>query len=389
MRKRPTRIVFVLSQLVQHGSERFLFEICQALDKEQFEVEVLTRKYFVKRHYYYSKLRELGIPVHTKLISRRHLRYLIKRIYRKSVFVQKVISRLHSALIEREYDRFFDSFDVIAVIGIETYCDALRPLLDANRNVIIHHVSHEFQFERDYFAECPQDKIVTLDVQQEDEIRRSRLSRAEMFRFAVSMNLSSRGKVPPPRLITGEPIRIGVVSRLFRDRPNEPIFRCFAALLQEMTAILYFYGGGDKAQYDALLEELGIQDKVRFMGHQEDLEIAIRRDNLALLWLVSMGPSLSYASIEVASLGMPMVFWNLSSMSYEEILAETDNALHSFSNIDRFVEFNRNVLADSSELATLGEKLRTFVRRKFEIANYIKALEHYYQEVAERASLNA
>ena len=44
------KILLVLSQLVQHGSERYLFEISKALDKNRFQVEVMTRKALETAH---------------------------------------------------------------------------------------------------------------------------------------------------------------------------------------------------------------------------------------------------------------------------------------------------------------------------------------------------
>ncbi|HEY4304186.1 MAG TPA: glycosyltransferase [Gemmatimonadaceae bacterium] len=379
------RILFVLSQLVQHGSERYLFELCKAMDKERYDVEVLTRPIAVKHHYYYPLLEALGIRIRRRLISRRFLIYPIKPLYRSSSVVRSVVGVLHRVLMRVAYRRFFDSYDLIAVVGIETYCDALAPLLDDSPAVVIHHVNHRFQFERDYFAECRQKHIVVLDEQQMAEVRDSALHDAELFHFPLSMDLSDRPKVPIALPRAGEPVRIGVVSRLYRDRPNEPLFRCFHALLRHTDAVLYFYGGGDASQYYALLDELKIRDRVIFAGHQRDLAGAIVRDQLSMLWLVSMGTSISYGSIEVASLGMPMVFWNMSGKRHEEILAETDGAMHAFDDADEFAAFAAGVLGDADALQRMGDELRAHVIARFEITRHLASLDAYYESVLARA----
>jgi len=384
--RKKTRVLFVLSQLVQHGSERYLFELCQALDKEEFEVEVMTRAISVKHHFYYPKLLALGIPVHRKLISRRYFIYPIKGLHRSSALVRQVVKSAHRAVIRLWYGRFFEAYDVIAVVGIETYCDALSPVLDRNTNVVIHHVTHRFQFERDYLDECPQRRVVTLDQQQEREIEQSRMHDATIYRLPLPMSLASRPHLPAPSRTAGEPVRIGVVSRLYRDRPNEPLLRCFAAVLKKTDAVLYFYGGGDKTQYDRLIDELGIREKVLFVGHQASLEEAIQRDRLSMLWLVSMGPSIFYGSVEVASLGVPMAFWDLSGMSHQEILDATDGALQAFNDEEEFAAFTAGLLHNDDALRALGTTLRDYVLRQFEIANNIEALQRYYKSFAQRAS---
>jgi len=380
------KILLVLSQLVQHGSERYLFEISKALDKNRFQVEVMTRKFFVKNHFYYKKLLSLNIPVHTKLISRRHIRFPIKKLYNKFSFLKKTIDWLHRLIIKFSYKNFFEPYDIIAVIGIETYCDALMPFLDKNKNVIIHHVNHQHQFSRNYFNECPQNKIVFCDKQQEKEIMSSNLSHAALFRFPLSMDLSKRPDLSQRFNERQGPVRIGVVSRLYRDRPNEPLLKCFHALLQQKDANLFFYGSGDPKLYDKLLDDLKIRDKVYFLGHQQNLEQSIKRDSLSILWLTSMGASISYGSVEVASLGVPMIFWDLSTMTYEQILKETKGAMHCFSDLNQFVLFNLELFNDRNKLKTIGFKLRKFVNQKFEISNYIESLQSFYIKVADESN---
>lgn len=105
-----------------------------------------------------------------------------------------------------------------------------------------------------------------------------------------------------------------------------------------------------------------------------------------MLWLVSMGPSIFYGSVEVASLGVPMAFWDLSGMSHQEILDATDGALHAYNDEEEFAAFTANLLRDDDALRTHGTTLRNYVLRQFEIANNIVALQRYYKSIAQRAT---
>ena len=376
------RVLVVHSQLAQHGSERYLYEVCKALDKNRFEVSILTRPVFIRNQFYYHKLTELGLTIHCKLITRRHIRFPIKKLYARLGWMRRLVGALQQWQVRLWCGRLVRSADVVAIIGIETYCDAFAPWLDESGNVVIHHMNHKFQFERDYFNECRQRRVVILDEQQRLEVKASPMADCEMFYFPLSMSLNDRAmlSVTPPA--TGRLMRFAVVSRLYKDRPNEPLFRCFAALARAVPAELYFYGGGDASQYALLLGELKIVDKVRFMGHQSNLEAALLRDRPAVLWLIAMGPSISYGSVEVASLGLPMVFWNLSRQSYEQILAQTDGALHAFADEASFVDFNLKLLQDPVRLKEHAEHLCRHVRSRFEISHYISSLEDYYETVA-------
>lgn len=380
--KRKIRVLVVHSQLLQHGSERFLYEICKALDKGQFEVAILTRPFFVRNHFYYHELTKLGLRIHCRLVTRRHVRFPIKWLYDRSGVAKQLVGWFQQLMVRLFCRPLVEWADIISVIGIETYCDTFAPWLDASKKVVIHHMNHQFQFERNYFEECQQRRIVVLDDQQRMEVANSPLRGCEIFYFPLSMSLSNRATLPVTAPSLDRLVRFVVVSRLYKDRPNEPLFRCFAALSRVVKAELFFYGGGDPSLYAALLADLRIVDKVMFRGHQSNLEEALSRDRPAVLWLVAMGSSISYGSVEVASFGLPMVFWNLSHHSYEEILAMTDGALHAIADEAAFVKFNLSLLQDTMKLQEHADRLRQYVHSRFEISRYIASLEDYYFKVA-------
>lgn len=374
-----TKILFVHSQLVQHGSERYLYELCKALKKDNFDVHVLTRFFFIKNNFYYPKLLDIGCKIHTKLLTIRHLRYPFKFFYYRFKLVRVGFKSLHSFLIKRMYGNFFQKFDLIAVIGIETYCDALAPLLDNQKNVIIHHVNHQFQFERNYFNECKQDKIVILDEKQREEILNSNLSNANLYFLPLPMAFDHNINIGITKNFNSNFTRVAVFSRLYKDRPNEPLFRCFAEFKKRYSETeLYFYGDGDPKQYNSLLDELNITDCVFFRGHSKSISDSIIEDKIDILWLVSMGKSISYSSIEISSMGMPMVFWNLDKENRSDILNETNGAINTFNNLNDFVDFNCNILKDQNKLRLNGQNIRNYVMNYYDINKNIKKLEKFY-----------
>lgn len=382
------KILLVHSQLVQHGSERYLFEISKALNKDLFEVHILTRFFLIRRNYYYPKLIELGCQIHTRLLSIRHLRYPFKKIYNRYSIVRKALKLIHSSLLELLYFNFFDDFDLIAVIGIETYCDALSPILDDHKNVVIHHVTHDFQFERNYFNELKQNKIIICDNKQAIEVENSGIQDAETYFMPLPMVFDQDLKINRKSTLIKKTIRIAVFSRLFKDRPNEPLFRGFAAFKEKYpNAELLFYGSGDPIQYKELLNELNLNSSVFFKGHSTSIINSINQDHIDIIWLVSMGKSISYSSIETAQLGMPMVFWNLDDSDSLTIKQETEGAINSFNKIEDFVDFNLSIVIDQSKLNEVGSRLREYVKNYYDIQKNIKQLQDYYIEKSKLKSI--
>ena len=383
-----TKILFVHSQLVQHGSERYLFELCKELDKNEFDIHILTRFFSVRNNFYYPKLIGIGCKIHTRLVSLRHLRYPIKLLYNNSKLIRNVVKAFHRHLIKIIYFNYFRKFDVIAVIGIETYCDALSPLLDSYNNVIVHHVFHQFQFERNYFNEFKQTKIVICDQKQREEILNSKISKIILYNLPLPMSFDESINIGLTKKFNNNLVRVGVFSRLYKDRPNEPLFKCFAEFNKKYNnkTELYFYGDGDSTQYNEILIDLKISDSVFFRGHSKSISDSIITDQIDILWLVSMGKSISYSSIEISCLGMPMVFWNIDNDDYSKIQTETSGAIHSFNNLEEFVEFNCSILGDYEKLREVGQKLRFYVINYYNIRNNIKKLEKFYLENSSKSN---
>jgi glycosyltransferase involved in cell wall biosynthesis len=381
MYKNKYKILFIHSQLVQHGSERYLFELCKSLNKDLFEIGILTRFFNIKNNYYYPKLIQLGCKIDTRLISKRYLNYFFRNTYNNNIFIKKITNIFFNFINLLINKKYLNKFDLIIVIGIETYCDTVSPLLDSHSNVIIHHVTHKFQFNRNYYLELNQNKIVINDDQQKDELSESILKNQDLFFLPLPMNFSDTVNLGEKIVFNHkEKIKIGIFSRLYKDRPNEPLFQLFYALSRKVSNVeLYFYGSGDPDLYSNLLQELNIKDKVIFKGHSESIANSIIEDKITILWLVSMDKSISYSSIEIAALGMPMVFWNLSlKKSHNDLIKETNNALNSFNNIHEFVEYNQLILSDKNMLRENGQNLRNYVINYFDINNNIKDLEKYY-----------
>lgn len=384
MSNRRIRLLFVIGQLVQGGSERYLFELCRALDKDKFEIEVLTRRRTRPNDYYLPRLTELGIVVHRRLPLPldRWARTYVPRLYRVAPF-RRSMRRALDRQLEMVFGRFFDRYDLINCIQIESY-NQLQHLLPASRRVLIHLMSARYQYPYDPYAECSPERhyhVVVTDPSQFDDLADSNCRNASSLRFPLVLDCRARPSVfaLPPK---GTPLRIGIFTRLSPEKPLEPLFFCFQSLVRDYDATLHVYGRGNPEPYRRLLDVLHIRERVFFEGHQVNLEETVRRERLSLGWLISNGPFLGYASIEVASYGMPMVFWNCLPTADEETLAQTGGAIHAFGNVVDFVNFNRELLEQPERLVQLGRDLRAYILAEYDVRHHIHVLEAHMVDLA-------
>jgi glycosyltransferase involved in cell wall biosynthesis len=374
--ERRVRLLLVINQFGQGGSERYLFELCSALDRTKFDVNILTRKGVDRTAHYYPRIVAAGVKIHA---IRPHVPEF--RSLAPSLAVRKryrvIRDRLSSALARWRIGAFLDSFDLVACIQIENYL-GLQHAFRHDQPVVIHAMSNRFQYAYDPYDEfCPdrEYRFVTWNVTQVEEM--AALRRATTFSWPLSMSFRDYPVLPVPPL-NGGPLKIGIFTRLSREKPLEPLFASFAQLLSRVDATLHVYGGGDATLFADDIARLGISDRVYFEGHRENMTDTARRDDLSMCWLMSLGTLLGYASLELAACGMPMVFWNYGSWDTDRIRVETGGAVNAFSSVADFVAFSIECLMDHARLSEVGARLRQFVLDKHDIEKNIPELEDYY-----------
>lgn len=379
MHKRRIRLLFVIGQLIQGGTERYLFEVCSALDRRKFDIDILTRTDASPDQYYAPLLAQQGVTIH-RLLSTRGLLSLQKYlpILFDNPFGRKAQLWLFALRVRLTLGHFFSRYDLVNVMQIENYA-LLHRAFSRNAHLLTFLMSHRVQYTYDPYADCLRHRthhFVTVDHWQRHEIAASACVHAETTNIPLVLDFSNRRmiEVPDPE---GQQTRIGIFSRLSSERPLEFFFHAIQRLCSDSDVTLYIYGGGDPQALLPLLAHLGVRERVIFMGHQPDLEETIRRDKLSVVWMISIGAFIGYGSIETAGTGMPVVFWSLRDVSYEEVLTETGGAMHAFTDVDDFVAFNRRILHDRELLRQVGRRLREHVLAQNDIRNHIARLESH------------
>jgi len=121
--------------------------------------------------------------------------------------------------------------------------------------------------------------------------------------------------ITPAELPMKRGLALVCVSRLFHRKGHQYLFEAFAQLTREgLDATLYLVGTGDyRPQLEALAAQLGIADRVQFLGWRSDaLQIIAAAD---VLVHPSLEDALSQALIEALMLGVPIVATDISGAS--------------------------------------------------------------------------
>lgn len=384
---RRLRVLCVIPSLGQAGAERYLFEYVRALDPRRYAIEVLTTEQTTDADFYCRELRARGVVVHctipgqrldilTALLpDRRRLRPLKGAVTRAS-------GALGGAERALRFRSFLRGFDVISFLQIEAYY-LLQGALADNDRVLIHLMSHRFQYDRpvyDRLLPGRKYRCLLFDPNQADELRGTAAEGGETAFVPLALDLTGRDAIYAPSPAGRK--RIAVYSRIDPSRRLEPLIYALQGLVRRVDAELWLYGRGDTAALFSMLDTLRIRDRVVLPGHQEDLEGALRRDQPHLVWMASVGAALGYASLEVGSFGFPIAFYSFGAEPEESVRARTGGAVNAFASVPDLVDFSTRMLADPPALAALGARLRDYIFETNDIATSVRLLEAQYERVA-------
>jgi glycosyltransferase involved in cell wall biosynthesis len=387
---RRLRVLFVIPSLAQAGAERYLYEYTRALDPKRFEIEVLTSEGTGEADYYYRQLRALGIPIHTRLSGPRlAILQALLPDRRRLREVKRTIGRAGAALgdLERQLRLrgLLERFDIISFLQIEAYY-ALQSVLPDNERVLIHLMSHRFQYDApiyDRLLPGRKYRFLIFDQNQIQELRGSAGEGAPTTVVPLALDLTGRESLYAPSSVGKK--RIAIYSRIDPSRRLEPMMYAFQGLARRTDAELWLYGRGNTTALNNLLDVLRIRDRVVLPGHQEDLEASLRRDQPHLVWMISIDGAVGYGTVEVGTFGVPMAFFNFGGESEEIVRARTNGAINTFASVPELVDWSAKMLADQPALNDLGLRIRDYVRATYDIQKSVPVLAAQYESIGPAA----
>jgi glycosyltransferase involved in cell wall biosynthesis len=372
------RIVFVISQLRQGGAERYLYELCRHVDRSRFDVEVLAPR-GVRTHYYYGRIRELGVQIHEKLPRLRTFAGIAPGLAAGAWFAA-IVRACHGVFSRVVLSRFFRPDDIIFVIQIENYM-VLQHWLDHRGQVVVALMSNLAQYRHNPYQSCRPsgERFVLYDPTQVDDLRGTPCENVETFFLPLPVSVRD---VPTVPAVPESSRKIAVFVRLSPERRIDVFIETFAHLRAELGATLHIYGSGDPKPYIAIAERLGVSDRVFFEGHRTDMARALVEERIRLVWMTSGDLVFGYAALEVAAMGFPMLVLNLGRERYHELLKQSGGRVHTFLDGKELAAATELPLCDSSAAAALGRDLREYVSEKHESSLLVPALEGFLERIS-------
>jgi glycosyltransferase involved in cell wall biosynthesis len=378
--RRP-KVLFVIGSFSQGGSERWLYETSRALRTRGWEVEVLTTRSVDPGQFYYKRLRSLLFPIHRRLPTLRFYARLFPGLY-ETVLGRRLIDFMNRLRLTLALGDFLAGYDLVSIVQIENYIQ-LQSYLPSDAPIVIHLMSNAFQYERSPYEICASGRryrFVLMDPAQRQDLDGTPCESAETLYLPLALDFSEREPVSiarPARM----PVRIATFIRLSSERPFDPLLYSFQSAARQVDATLYVYGGGDTSRARRTVKLLGIEDRVTFRGHASDIRKAIVEDGISMVWMTCHDRALGYASIEVAALRVPMLFWNLGREEPGRLAEATGGAVKAFPTVKEFAGHAAKLLSAPDGLKEEAARLFEYVRRVHDIERVADATDEYYRKV--------
>jgi glycosyltransferase involved in cell wall biosynthesis len=382
------KILWVVYDFVQAGGQRYVYEICKALDKEKYQIDFLKAAPLNHdknwdNEFYYQPTLDLGCRIILlEDVLKSGITSIKEKIKHKFYSVLKLETSTISANdANKRLQDFFNRYDALNFSGVAVY---ETTCIDKNlhpENAFIHILTFGFQHPKMYegYDKSVNYKFispVTPGAVKKDLID---FNNYNFTYFPLCFETRPYDLIKKSR--NSERFKIAIFTRLSAMKPLDPFFYSLKILLEQGVDVeLNIYGSGNPSNLGMIkqLEYLYLKDYVKFMGHSDSIPGTLKENTPDLLWFQSANKEPGgYAAFEISMSGLPQLFWDFMDTGEKREIGEI---FPSFTNINSFVAFTKQVLMSENLQKELGENQRQYVLKNYSIKNHIHILEELFDK---------
>lgn len=383
-------ILFIVTNFHHNGAQREMYEFDLALDKNKFQVTILSLLELNTRidlpDYFYHRHLNLGTKIiFFNDIIKKTKKTLLYKIFNK--LLKDTLNKKEKNNNIRNLKTLFDNQDKVVFMGEYVYQELsfLIPT-DYFKEILIFVMSSRFQSEsyRNFNKENKYLFLGGFNRPEQIEYEFENFINYTYELMPLCLSVSSENK--KWRFREDEKIKkIGIFTRLHKDKPLDPFFYAYQILLaQGLNIELHIFGVGNykQAEYDRYINNLDLIDKIYFRGHQLDMKETIINEELDMVWFQGFNnlPA-GYAGLEACLTGVPQLFWDFFVGKNSQINKLDGDVIYPhYKDLLSFVEASKKVLCDCEVAESLSKKQFQDVFNNRDIFKNIKTVEKIFLE---------
>jgi glycosyltransferase involved in cell wall biosynthesis len=258
------KVLFVVSEFYQAGTERFTYELDRALNKNLFSVEILciislnASSRFTD--FYYSKHLELGTKIHfmdeVNLPTAPTLGQKIKKRLFKTPFIDERV----------KVKSFFNLYDCISIMGEYNYKEIDRYITKENKHKLLIHIQNsKYQVHNTYDAFPKTEEFHFVSGFHDDQIKHELSEFVNYKHTYYNLNLKFENAYVKSEYTFSRIPKIGIFTRLTPAKPLDPFIYSFQIILEQLPqAQLHIFGSGDPKKEGVLryVEHLKLEKNI-------------------------------------------------------------------------------------------------------------------------------
>ncbi len=169
------------------------------------------------------------------------------------------------------------------------------------------------------------------------------------------------------------------VSNFRKVKRVPDVIRSFAEIKKEVPSKLLLVGDGPEYAYCyQLVEDLGLEEDVLFLGKQENVSDLLSISDLKIL--LSEKESFGLVLLEAMACGVPCIGTNIGGIP--EVIDHGDTGyITELGNIAQISELAIQLLNNPALLETFSNQSKQVVRDKFQSATIVRQYEELYERV--------
>lgn len=380
------KILWVVYDFVQAGGQRYVYEICKALNKEKYEIHFLKAAPFNhdknwNTEFYYQPTLDLGCRIilmsDVLKIEERPAKEKIKRKLNAILGSEK--DKSQNTDVKTRLQAFFNEYDVVNFSGVSVY-ETTCIYNDLHlSNAFIHILTFSFQHQDMYEKYDKLLKYQFISPVTPGAVKKD-LKGFENYSITYFPLCFETHPFEIIQKKKTDSYKIAIFTRLSPMKPLDPFFYALKILLEKGIDVeLDIYGSGDPHELglSKQLKYLYISNSVKFMGHTENIPDTLKNDAPHLIWFQSANKEPGgYAAFEIAMSGLPQLFWDFLDTGETR---DIEKVFPSFINITSFVNRTKEILMSDDLRQELGIKQRAYVLKNYSIKDHIHILEEVYE----------
>jgi L-malate glycosyltransferase len=198
----------------------------------------------------------------------------------------------------------------------------------------------------------------------------------EITPFGVDINRFQ----PAPDRKKSRQITIGIAKGLKDIYGFPELFRAFARIHAEFpqTRLLIVGDGPERTRYEKMVTELGIRDRVQFVGYVENTRLPQYLNQMDLFVLPSHQESFGVSAIEAQACGVPVIANGIGGLPEVVKDGETGIVLPN-NHPDTIYEAIKNLILNEELREKMGTKGVQFVKEHYNWIENANRMIRFYQ----------